>query len=119
MYSLYGQPRNFKFMRKYQQYEPCFQTIFPFLMTMVKSIMVWLTLHENILIGMSLRSSIHLFLFLFYLKQLFFNDELRWMSFSFCYFNFQVKDNSLSFFFYIRIENRFPLRHLVNIAQRS
>ena len=34
MYALYGHPRYFKFKRKYQQYCPCFQTIFPFLMTM-------------------------------------------------------------------------------------
>ena len=32
MYSLYGHHR--KFNRKYQQNNPCFQTIFPFLMTM-------------------------------------------------------------------------------------
>ena len=36
MYALYGHPRYFKLKRKYQQYEPCFQTIFPFLMTMYK-----------------------------------------------------------------------------------
>ena len=36
MYALYGHPRYFKFKRKYQQYGPCFQTIFPFLMTMFK-----------------------------------------------------------------------------------
>ena len=35
MYDLYGHPRYFKFKRKYQQYGPCFQTIFSFLMTMV------------------------------------------------------------------------------------
>ena len=34
MYSIYGHPRYFKFKRKYQQYDPCFHTIFPFLMTM-------------------------------------------------------------------------------------
>ena len=34
MYALYGHPRYFKFRRKYQQYGPCLQTIFPFLMTM-------------------------------------------------------------------------------------
>ena len=35
-YALYGHPKNFNFMRKYQQYGPCFQTIFHFLMTMVR-----------------------------------------------------------------------------------
>ena len=35
MYSLYGHPRNFKFKQKYQQNSPLFQTILPFLMTMV------------------------------------------------------------------------------------
>ena len=35
MYALYGHPRYFKFKRKYQQYGSCFQTIFPFLMTML------------------------------------------------------------------------------------
>ena len=34
MYALYGHPRYFKFKEKYQQYGPCFQAIFPFLMTM-------------------------------------------------------------------------------------
>ena len=34
MYAPY--PRYFKFKRKYQQYSPCFQTIFPFLMTMIR-----------------------------------------------------------------------------------
>ena len=38
MYSLYGHPINFKFKRKYQQWGLCFQTIFPFLMTMMLSI---------------------------------------------------------------------------------
>ena len=38
MYSLYGHLRYFKVMRKYQQYDACFQTIFPFLMTLVMSI---------------------------------------------------------------------------------
>ena len=37
MYTLYGHFRYFKFMQKYQQYGPCFQTIFPFLMTMKSS----------------------------------------------------------------------------------
>ena len=32
MYSLYGHPRYFNFKRKYQQYDTCFQTIFPFLL---------------------------------------------------------------------------------------
>ena len=36
MYTLYGHPRYLKFKWKYQQYGPCFQTIFPFLMTMHK-----------------------------------------------------------------------------------
>ena len=36
MYALYSHPRRFKFKRKYQQYGPCFQTIFPFLMTKIK-----------------------------------------------------------------------------------
>ena len=34
MHTLYGYPRYFKFKRKYQQYGSCFQTIFPFLITM-------------------------------------------------------------------------------------
>ena len=34
MYALYGHPRYFKFKQKYQQYGPCFQTIFLHLMTM-------------------------------------------------------------------------------------
>ena len=33
MYALYGHPGYFKFKRKHQQYGPCFQTVFPFLMT--------------------------------------------------------------------------------------
>ena len=37
-----GHPRYFKFKRKYQQYGPCFQTIFPFFMTV-------LTCHFHIL----------------------------------------------------------------------
>ena len=35
MYFLYGHPKNFKFKQKSQQYGPCFQTISPFLMTMI------------------------------------------------------------------------------------
>ena len=35
MYALYGHPRYFRFKRKYQQYSPCFQIIFSFLMTML------------------------------------------------------------------------------------
>ena len=35
MYFFYGHPRNFNFKLKYQQYSPFFQTIFPFLMTML------------------------------------------------------------------------------------
>ena len=35
IHSLYGHPRNFKFKQKYQQYGPCFQIIFPFLMPMI------------------------------------------------------------------------------------
>ena len=38
MYSLYSHPRNFKLKRKYQQYSPCFLTIFPFLVTLAKSV---------------------------------------------------------------------------------
>ena len=34
MFSLYDHPRYFKFKQKYQQCDPCFQTIFPLLMTM-------------------------------------------------------------------------------------
>ena len=34
MYSLYDHQRYFKFKQKNQQYGPCFQTIFPFLITM-------------------------------------------------------------------------------------
>ena len=37
MYALYGHPRYFKFKEKYQQYSPCFQTIFPFLMAMFET----------------------------------------------------------------------------------
>ena len=36
VYALYGDPGYFKFKRKDQQYGPCFQTIFTFLMTMEK-----------------------------------------------------------------------------------
>ena len=35
MYALYGHPRYSKFKRKYRQYGPCFQTIYPFLMAMI------------------------------------------------------------------------------------
>ena len=35
MYVLYGDPNYSKFKRKYQQYRVYFQTIFPFLMTML------------------------------------------------------------------------------------
>ena len=38
MYSLYGHPRYFKFKRKCQQHGPCFQTIFPFFVTLIFSI---------------------------------------------------------------------------------
>ena len=38
MYALYGHPGYFKFKGKYQQYGPCFQTISPFLMAMVRVI---------------------------------------------------------------------------------
>ena len=44
MYALYGHPRYFKFKQKYQQSGPCFQTIFPFLMTMIKETL----LHEAV-----------------------------------------------------------------------
>ena len=46
MYSLYGHPRYFKFKRKYQQYGPHFQTIFPFLMIML--VMIFKTLFHVI-----------------------------------------------------------------------
>ena len=36
VYSLYGYPRNVTFEWKCQQYVPCFQAIFPFLMTVEK-----------------------------------------------------------------------------------
>ena len=36
MYALYGHPSYSKFKQKHQQYGPCFQTIFPFLMTIGK-----------------------------------------------------------------------------------
>ena len=36
MYALCGHHRYFKFKGKYQQYGPCFQTIFPFLMAMIQ-----------------------------------------------------------------------------------
>ena len=36
MYALYGHPGYFKFKGKHRQYGPCFQTIFPFLMTIIK-----------------------------------------------------------------------------------
>ena len=36
MYVLYGDPRYFKFKQKYQQYGPCFQIVFPFLITIVQ-----------------------------------------------------------------------------------
>ena len=36
IYSLYGQPKCFKFKQKYQKYGSRFQIIFPFLMTMIK-----------------------------------------------------------------------------------
>ena len=35
-FALYGHLRHFKFKQKYQQYGPCFQTVFPFFMTMVE-----------------------------------------------------------------------------------
>ena len=42
MHALYDHPRYFKFQRKYQQHGPCFQTIFPFLMTMIfRSMKTW------------------------------------------------------------------------------
>ena len=37
MYDVYGHPRYFKFKRKHQQYGQCFQTLFPFLMTMFET----------------------------------------------------------------------------------
>ena len=36
MYALYNHPIYFKFQQKYQQYGPCFQTIFPFLTTILQ-----------------------------------------------------------------------------------
>ena len=50
MYSLYGQPRYFKLKRKYQQYGPCFQTIFPFLIVMALQITSVENRTENILL---------------------------------------------------------------------
>ena len=47
LYALYGQPRYFKFKRKYQQHSPCFPTICPFLMTMAM---------YNVLVGVSYRT---------------------------------------------------------------
>ena len=41
MYSLYGHCVNITFKRKYQQNDPCFQTIFPFLTTMKWHDMTW------------------------------------------------------------------------------
>ena len=35
MYAVYYHPRCFKFKQKYQQYGPCFQTTFAFLMAMI------------------------------------------------------------------------------------
>ena len=35
MYAMYGHSGYFKFKQKYQQYGPCFQTIFSFRMTMM------------------------------------------------------------------------------------
>ena len=35
MYALSGYTKHFKFKQKYQQHGPYFQTIFPFLMTMI------------------------------------------------------------------------------------
>ena len=42
MYSFYGHPRYFKFKRKYQQYDLCFQ-IFPFLVTMIQLLKLKIT----------------------------------------------------------------------------
>ena len=39
MYALSVHPRYFKCKRKYEQHGPCFQTIFPFLMTMTELLM--------------------------------------------------------------------------------
>ena len=36
-YSLYLYPRNFRFKQKYQQHGPCFQTIFPFIISMIET----------------------------------------------------------------------------------
>ena len=46
MHALYGYPRYFKFKQKYQQYGPCFQSVFPFLMTIFPRIFLlenWLS----------------------------------------------------------------------------
>ena len=40
MYSVHGHSRYFKFKRKYQKRGPCSQTIFPFLMTIGKTIYI-------------------------------------------------------------------------------
>ena len=51
MYALYGHPRYFKFTGKCQQYGPSFQTIFPFLMTMLISswFISYMSLNLNII----------------------------------------------------------------------
>ena len=55
MYSLYGHPRNFKLEQKYQHYGPCFDPIFPFLLTDIwkkytSKILVWNNYPHNITI---------------------------------------------------------------------
>ena len=44
-------PRYFTFKRKYQQYGPCFQTIFPFLMTMFWCSIILFLLTWNTFLG--------------------------------------------------------------------
>ena len=48
MYFMYAYPRNFKFKQKYQQDGQCFQTVSPFLMTMVLSISAYFFIDGNI-----------------------------------------------------------------------
>ena len=56
MNALYVHPRYFKLKQKYEQYGPCFQTIFPFLMTMTELLMQGgsLSWHVIILCGIKL-----------------------------------------------------------------
>ena len=63
IYALYGHPRYFKFKQKYQQYGPCFQTIFPFLVIMV------------VLYIEAIRTISKLFFFIFYFLFFIFFEE--------------------------------------------